>query len=116
MPVKYMVKGDLLPCPQATLVKKSDSTVQDLTGCSVRFHMKNRTETIIDAAATIVGDEKDGIVQYVWQSGDTDFDEDGDVECEAEFEVTFSSNGKTMTFPARGFDRIRIVFRDKYTE
>lgn len=88
-------QNDTSPQIQATL-KDSDNAVIDLSGATVRFHMKayGATSTKVDAAATIVGDAVNGVVKYVWQSGDTDTVG----TYNAEFEVTYG-DGNIETFP-----------------
>lgn len=90
----YIKQGDTLPALQATL-KDADDAAVNLTGATVRFHMRlpGATSLTVDGAAEIVT-AASGIVKYVWQAGDTD--EPGAYE--AEFEVTFDDD-TILTFP-----------------
>lgn len=82
------------PSLQAIL-KDGSGTVINLTGASVRINMKavGGTGLKVNSAMTIVN-ATGGIIQYDWQSGDTDT-----VGSYAlEFEVTYS-DGSLETFP-----------------
>jgi len=73
----------------------------DLTGATVRFHMRPEQDTItlVDAAAVIAADQtaNKGIVTYTWASGD--LSRDG--VASGEFQVTFGDGGRA-TFPDVG--------------
>ena len=101
-----MVKGDLKPSVQATL-KWKDGSIANLTGCTVKFHMKKGDSVLIDKNASIVDPPTSGIVQYDWASGDTDTSG----TCKGEFEVTWA-DGKTTTWPSEG--DFEIIFRKPY--
>ena len=82
------------PSLQAIL-KEGSGTVINLTGASVRINMKavGGTGLKVNSAMTIVN-ATGGIIQYDWQSGDTDT-----VGSYAlEFEVTYA-DGSLETFP-----------------
>ena len=86
-------QNDTSPSLQATL-KDASGTVIVLTGASVRFHMKALDGTVkVDAAMTITS-TSGGVVQYDWQTGDTDTVGSYSVE----FEVTYSDS-TIETFP-----------------
>lgn len=86
-------QNDTSPSLQATL-KDASGTVIALTGASVRFHMKALDGTVkVDAAMTVT-DNLNGIVQYDWQTGDTDTVGSYSVE----FEVTYGDS-TIETFP-----------------
>lgn len=79
----------------------------NLTGATVRFHMKPSPESglttpVVSSAAAVV-DAVNGKVTYTWLSGDTAvagvFD--------AEWEVTFAG-GAVQTFPVDGLDTVLI--------
>lgn len=86
-------QNDTSPSLQAIL-KDASGTVIILTGASVRFHMKALDGTVkVDAAMTVT-DNLNGVVQYDWQTGDTDTVGSYSVE----FEVTYLDN-TIETFP-----------------
>ena len=89
-------QNDTSPSLQA-LLKDADRNPIDLTGASVRFHMKAVGGAVkVDAAMTVV-DQDNGVVQYDWVTGDTDTVGTYNVE----FEVTYS-DGAIETFPNKG--------------
>lgn len=96
--VKQGDTGDV----SATL--KRNDVAYDLTGATVRFHMRRSgaAATKVDAAATIVT-AADGTVLYSWQAGDTD--QPGVYE--VEWEVT-EAGGDILTFPNGGYSTLRI--------
>ena len=108
MPTVYMVEGDLKPIIQATLRDTARALIS-LAGATVKFHMKNGSNLLIDKSGSIV--DNNGIVKYEWQAGDT-YDLGG-YEWVAEFEVTFAAT-KKQTFPAKEEEELVIVFREKY--
>jgi len=75
-----------------------------LAGCSARFHMKafGASSLKVDAVATIV-DAINGIVEYQWQSSDTDTAG----TYYGEIEVTYGDN-TVETFPNNGYFTIII--------
>lgn len=86
-------QNDTSPSLQAIL-KDASGTAISLTGASVRFHMKALDGTVkVDAAMTVT-DNLNGVVQYDWQTGDTDTVGSYSVE----FEVTYLDN-TIETFP-----------------
>ena len=86
-------QNDTSPSLQAIL-KDASGTAISLTGASVRFHMKALDGTVkVDAAMTVT-DNLNGVVQYDWQTGDTDTVGSYSVE----FEVTYGDS-TIETFP-----------------
>lgn len=77
----------------------------DLTGASVKFHMRARgaDTTKVDATATVV-DQPGGKVKYDWQVGDTDTV--GVYECEWEVE---NADATTTTFPSDGYFTVFVT-------
>jgi hypothetical protein len=100
----YIKQNDTSPALVANLTDANGNAV-DLTGCSVRFHMRKVGEAAakVDNGASIV-DADNGQVQYAWSAADTD----GVGSCEAEFEVTFQG-GEIETFPNNKFIQIEIT-------
>ena len=100
----YIKRNDTSPAMRATL-KDGDDAAVDLTGCSVRFHMRSvgGTTAKVDSAASIVT-AGSGIVQYAWSGGDTDTLG----SFEAEFEVTFTG-GEIESFPNNKFVQVEIT-------
>lgn len=96
-------KGDTSPALRATL-RYDDCSAVNLTGASVRFHMRQvgSTQVLIDAAAVVVSVA--GVVEYRWTSLNTA----AVGAYEAEFEVTYA-DGKIETFPSDGFISVEIV-------
>ena len=70
-------------------------TTVDLTGATVRFHMRNKAGKVIVDQAGNVDNISTRKVSYDWQAGDTDTAG----EYFGEFEVTYSDT-KKETFPA----------------
>ena len=89
-----MKQNDTSPSIEATLTDINGTAI-NLNDASVRFHMKNLSNSVVvvDAAATIVT-AASGIVRYDWQSADTA--KAGIYSCE--FEVTYS-DASIETFP-----------------
>lgn len=96
-------QNDTSPALQATL-KDASLTAINLTGASVRFHMKSVDGTVkVDEAMTITN-ASGGIVQYNWQTGDTDTVGTYYVE----FEVTYADSS-IETFPNNGSLSVTVV-------
>lgn len=96
-------QNDTSPSLQATLKDAALNPV-DLTGATVRFHMKSLEGVVkVDAAMTVT-DGTGGVVQYDWQSGDTDTVGSYYVE----FEVTYTDNS-VETFPNNGSKVVSVV-------
>jgi hypothetical protein len=91
----YIKQNDTSPSLRAAL-KDGDNLAIDLTGATVRFHMKSLEDNtvVVDADATVVVPSVSGIVQYDWDNGDTATAG----SYQGEFEVTFAG-GAIETFP-----------------
>jgi hypothetical protein len=96
-------QNDTSPSLQATLKDAALNPI-DLTSATVRFHMKSVDGTLkVDEVMTIV-DDSGGVVQYDWQSGDTDTVGTYYVE----FEVTYA-DASIETFPNNGSKVVSVV-------
>lgn len=96
-------QNDTSPSLQATLKDASLEPI-GLVGASVQFHMKSVDGTLkVDAAMDVI-DSDNGIIQYDWQSGDTDTVGTYYVE----FEVTYT-DATVETFPNNGNKTINVV-------
>lgn len=96
-------QNDTSPSLQATLKDAALNPV-DLTGATVMFHMKSVDGTIkIDQQMTVTN-ASGGVVQYDWQSGDTDTVGTYYVE----FEVTYADSS-VETFPNNGNKVVSVV-------
>lgn len=104
MLVFELKRGDTSPALMAALQDDAGAAV-DITGASVRFHMKAIGGAVkVDAAAVIV-DPVAGEVQYSWAPEDTDTAG----RFSAEIEVTYT-DATVETFP--NGENILIVIRD----
>lgn len=104
MAVDFTIKaGDTAPAIKATLTDATDVVV-NLSGATVRFIMKDKATgtTAVDAAATVTS-AVNGLVQYQWQTGDTDTPD----SYNAEFEVLFG-NGTYETFPNSRYIQVKV--------
>jgi hypothetical protein len=89
-------QNDTSPSLQATLKDAAQNPV-DLEGATVKLHMKSAEGILkVNAAMTVV-DQNNGIIQYDWQSGDTDTAGTYYVE----FQVTYADSS-VETFPNDG--------------
>ena len=100
----YVKQNDTSPAILATL-KDGAGTLIELSGSTVRFHMRELggTTAVVDAVATIY-DYDAAQVSYAWQAADTATAG----AYEAEFEVT-NVDGTMDTFPNNGYIRVQIV-------
>lgn len=100
----YIKKNDTSPAMLATLQDAKGIAI-DLTGASVRFHMRpiSGGEVTVDKPATVVTPDN-GIVQYDFASQDTE--KTGTYK--AEFEVTYS-DARIETFPNDGYISVVIL-------
>lgn len=100
----YVKQNDTSPAMLATL-QDADGNAIDITGSSVRFHMRaiGSPQTIVDASATIVTADA-GLVRYDWDAADTDTIG----SYQAEFEVTYA-DASIETFPNDGYIRVEIT-------
>lgn len=95
-------QNDTSPSIQATLKDASGSAV-DISGATVKFHMKSIDGTLkIDEAATVVN-ASGGVVKYDWTSADTDVVG----TYYAEFQVSYADL-TVETFPNSGNIVIQI--------
>lgn len=95
-------QGDTTPAI-AAILKDADGTVINLSGCTVKFHMRSKHGAVtVNAAATIV-DAATGSVSYTW--GATDTDTAGDYEIE--WEITDASS-KVATVPTGQPDTLTV--------
>ena len=96
-------QNDTSPSLQVTL-RDSSLVVINLTGASVRFHMKSVDGILkIDAPMTVTS-ALGGVCQYDWQAGDTDTVGTYYVE----FEVTYS-DASVESFPNNGSKTVKVV-------
>lgn len=97
-------QNDTSPSLGAQLLDGSKQII-DLTGASVRFHMKiaGGSAVAVDGAAT-VSNAAEGRVQYEWAAGDTTTA----ANYQGEFEVTYP-NGTVETFPNSGYIVVRVI-------
>jgi hypothetical protein len=97
-------QNDTSPAMLATL-QEADGSAVDLTGASVRFHMRpvGRAVITVDEAASIVN-AGSGTVRYDWQSAN--ISTVGSYQ--AEFEVVYADGG-VETFPNDGYIRVEII-------
>lgn len=100
----YVKQNDTSPAMLATL-QDADGNAVDITGASVRFHMRaiGSNQTTVDDVATIVTADS-GIVRYDWDAADTDTVG----SYQAEFEVTYA-DASIETFPNDGYIRVEIT-------
>ena len=99
----YTIKeGDLAPAIKATLQR--DGSPYDLsTAQRVDIVIGAlRDPPVVDAQATIT-DAANGVVEYAWQSGDTD--EPGTFRTEW---VVTTSSGDEATFPDAGYKTVTV--------
>lgn len=99
----YIKQGDTSPLLRAVL-KDAAGTAVDLTGATVRFTLRSPAGVVVvNRAAASVITAASGIVEYVWQTGDT---ANAGIN-QAEFEVTYSDLS-IETFPNFGHFRVQI--------
>lgn len=98
----FIKRNDTGPSIQGTL-ERPNGTAVDLTGATVRFHMRFKNgATKVDAAATIVT-AASGIVKYPWIAADTDTAG----YYQAEWEVTYADSS-VETFPNYEFQTVQV--------
>lgn len=105
MALHEIKQGDNRPYHAVTLTF-SDGSVPDLTGATVRYLARYRTDlvTLKINAAAVVTDIPTAAVEYRFTTTDTDTAGLYDVE----WEVTFA-DGTIQTFPTRRYDRLRVI-------
>lgn len=100
MPTFAIKRNDRLPLLRVNLTR-SDGSIPDLTGATVRFKMGSPVP--INGIADIVN-AVGGVVEYPWAGADTA----SAGNFRGEFEVTYGS-GKLETFPNDGYLVIQIL-------
>ncbi len=99
----FLKQNDTSPALRGT-VKDGNGDPVDLTGATVHFHMRDTSgNVVIDAPATIIT-PAEGVLEYVWATGDTE----AAGIFKAEFEVTFS-DGSVATYPNTGYIDVKIT-------
>jgi len=100
----YIKQNDTSPAILATL-KDGAGTLIELSGSTVRFHMRRigAATNTVDAAATIHNVDA-GQVSYAWSAADTATTG----IFQAEFEVT-NTDGSIETFPNSGYISVEIT-------
>jgi len=101
----YVKQNDTSPALRATL-KDHDGNGVNLTGATVVFHMKparGSTAKVSNGVCSLV-DDANGLVEYLWNSGDTDTTG----TFYGEFQVTYADS-TIETFPNKDYIRIKIV-------
>lgn len=96
-------KGDTSPAIEATVTDQDGDPV-DLTGATIYFRMQDISthDTLFDKEASIV-DATEGMVEYNWQSGDTDTPG----MYYAEFQIEFSQTN-VQTHPRAGYKIVEV--------
>jgi hypothetical protein len=96
-------QNDTSPSIQVTL-EDSASVAIPLVGASVKLHMKSLDGVIKINEAMTIADADNGVVQYDWQTGDTDTVGIYYIE----FQVTYSDSS-IETFPNSGNEVVSVV-------
>ena len=96
-------QGDTLPILEGQLIAPDGSPI-NLDLCGVHFYMKNRYSSETIQKQAIIKDVENGIVQVIWEDGDTN--KTGIYQCE--FEVNMP-DGKVITVPNDGYFLLQIV-------
>lgn len=97
----YIKQNDTADAIIVTLAYDDGTPIaQDITGCVVKFHMKNSSGTLLVASGTgfIQGDPANKQVGYQWASPDTATASAAATPHEAEFQITYS-DARIETFP-----------------
>jgi hypothetical protein len=91
----YIKRRDTIP-PIRSIISDANGPY-NLTGCSVKFHMTRGVGLAakVNAAANIIGDPTDGLVEYTWAAVDTDTA----AIYLGEWEVTLADTTKIGSFP-----------------
>ena len=100
----YIKQNDTSPALLATL-QDADGNAVNVTGGSIRFHMRQIGSTAVDVdEAAVIVTPLQGTVRYDWLAADTA--EIGSYQ--AEFEVTYA-DASIETFPNDGYIRVNIT-------
>lgn len=100
----FIKQNDTSPALQVTL-KDGDGVAIDLTGSTVRFHMRRQGSNAVKVdESAVVSDALNGIVYYNWNTSDTD--SIGSFECE--FEVTYAGL-EVESFPNNKYIDVEIT-------
>lgn len=95
-------QNDTAPAIRATLKDASNNDV-NLTGATVKFHMKTESGVVVVDDTATVENANTGSVSYSWSTGDTETYGPH----MGEFQVTYSDSS-IETFPNKGYIKIRI--------
>lgn len=96
-------RGDTRNCIKAIL-KDSEGSPINLTGCVVNFCMAPLNKNVTIARKAHVQDEVGGEVWFVWAPGDTDVDG----LYQAEFKIVYQ-DGRKETLPNNSYIIIKIL-------
>lgn len=99
----HLKQNDTAPAIRGT-IKDGNGEVVNLAGASARFLMRTQTGSVVVDAAAVIVNAAAGIVEYVWQVGDTAIAG----LFRAEFEITYS-DGSVATFPNVGYIDVQIT-------
>ena len=105
--VQPMKQGDRRPAMIATLGTLNPDgsiTPDNLTGLTIVLNMSLGNKPLITDGACVINDPINGVVQYNWQSGDTNTVGD----CDAEFKATDGS-GLAKRYPNTDNFTVKIV-------
>lgn len=101
----YIKQNDTSPSMLAELKDGSNAAI-DLTGATVRFHMRRiGSDTIVTDQPALIITASSGLVRYNWSASDTE----NIGSYQAEFEVTFV-NSSIETFPNNRFIEVEILY------
>lgn len=101
----YVKQNDRRPAAEVT-IKRGTSVVDLNLATGVTFKMRERTQSgaLKVNTAAVITDATNGVVEYRWQSGDTDTPG----TYYAEWEVIWN-DGTTETFPTLGHDIVIVT-------
>lgn len=104
---RFIIKqGDLIPTIKGTCLDAAGDAVDLDTASQITFRMtpiRGGLAPDIAADGGLVGDPADGLVEYAWESGDTDVPG----LYRAEFGVEYI-DGSSETFPTDGYIAVEI--------
>ena len=108
----YMKEGDRLPKLQMTLLDDEGLPI-DLTNMeTIQLFIAPCVDgrRIVDAQSmAIVGDSKDGTVEYAWKAGDTD--KSGEYKVEVVLTKNALTDAISQSIPRSGYDTLIITPR-----